>query len=332
MPSCSATERKAATSLGKQEPPYPMPGRRNLGPMRLSRPMPRATCSTFASVASQRFETALMNEIFSARKAFEACLMISALLVEVNRSGGGSATLQEPGDGAASLVVVAAGEGKIDAAEHGRGAFAVRTDDDAVGMQEVADGRSFPEEFGVGDDVEELAGDAIALHRACYPFIGVDGNGALFDDDFVTGDGACDLAGDGFDVGEIGVAGLTLGGADGDKDGFALPGGLGEIGHEADFGVAVFLQEFGERVFVDERVASLKSGYLSLVIVHANDVVAHFCKTDGGYKSDISRSDDGNFDVFTHGALVLFLILEDNRMLELSRMSLGNPGSFGPVH
>jgi hypothetical protein len=36
-----------------------------------------------ASVASQRLETALMNEILRARKALEACLMISADLVEV---------------------------------------------------------------------------------------------------------------------------------------------------------------------------------------------------------------------------------------------------------
>jgi hypothetical protein len=58
--------------------------------------MPRATCSTFASAASHRLETALMNEIFSARKAFEACLMISADLVEVSSNGGGAATEQEP--------------------------------------------------------------------------------------------------------------------------------------------------------------------------------------------------------------------------------------------
>ena len=57
--------------------------------MRLSSPMPRATCSMFASVASHRLETALMKEILSARKALEACLMISADLVEVFSSGGG---------------------------------------------------------------------------------------------------------------------------------------------------------------------------------------------------------------------------------------------------
>ena len=65
--------------------------------MRLSRPMPRATCSMFASVASQRLATALMKEILRARNALEACLMISADLVEVSSRGGGAAAEQGPG-------------------------------------------------------------------------------------------------------------------------------------------------------------------------------------------------------------------------------------------
>ena len=39
--------------------------------------------SMSAPTASARFPTALMNEIFKARKAFDACLMISALCAEV---------------------------------------------------------------------------------------------------------------------------------------------------------------------------------------------------------------------------------------------------------
>ena len=42
--SCArATARNAMTSLGKQEPPYPIPGFRNLGPMRESEPTPCTT-------------------------------------------------------------------------------------------------------------------------------------------------------------------------------------------------------------------------------------------------------------------------------------------------
>jgi hypothetical protein len=47
--------------------------------------------------------------------------------------------------------------------------------------------------------------------------------------------------------------------------------------------------------------------------------VAHFGKTDGSNKTDVSRSNNGNFDVFTHSAVVLILIVEDNREQEQSR-------------
>ena len=43
----------ALTSFGKHEPPYPTPGNRNDGPMRLSVPMPRRTCRTSAPTRSQ---------------------------------------------------------------------------------------------------------------------------------------------------------------------------------------------------------------------------------------------------------------------------------------
>src|SRR5256885_16887026 len=58
--------------------------------MRLSVPIPWHTCCTFAPTDSQIEATALMNEIFIARNAFEACLISSALLAVVTISGGGS--------------------------------------------------------------------------------------------------------------------------------------------------------------------------------------------------------------------------------------------------
>ena len=124
-------------------------------------------------------------------------------------------------------------------------------------MEEVGDGGALAEELGVGDDVEEVAGDAVALDGAADPLVGVDGDGGFFDDDLVAGEGAGDLAGDGFDVGEVGVAGLGLGGADGDEDGVAGVGGFGEVGGEADLVMAIALEECWEVVLVDEGVAGL---------------------------------------------------------------------------
>ena len=126
------------------------------------------------------------------------------------------------------------------------------------GCRKSCDGGAFAQELGVGDDVEEAAGDAVALDGAADPLVGVDGDGALLDDDLVAGERAGDLAGDGFDVGEIGVAGFGLRGADGDEDGVAVAGGLGEVGGEADLGVAVALEQLGEMVLMDEGVAGLR--------------------------------------------------------------------------
>ena len=60
-----------------------MPGRKKLPPIRWSAPIPLLTSSTFAPTASQRLATGLMKEILMARKAFEACLIYSALLALV---------------------------------------------------------------------------------------------------------------------------------------------------------------------------------------------------------------------------------------------------------
>ncbi len=247
--------------------------------------------------------------------------MISALLVEVSRSGGGCSDGAGAGDGVGSRVVVAAGERTVDAGENFAAAVAVGADDDAVGVEEVGDGGSFAKELGVGDDVEEMAGDAVALHGARDPLVGVDGDGALFDDDLIAGEGAGDLAGDGFDVGEIGVAGLALRGADGDEDGLALAGGLGEIGHEADLGVAVPFEQLGQVVLVDERVAGLQGGDFALIIIDTDDIVAHLGETDGCNQAYISGSDDGNFDVFVHSDAVLVLIVKNSRSLTDCRVS-----------
>ena len=75
------------TSFGKQLPPKPTPACRNFGPMRSSRPMPLATSMTLAPVTSETLAISLMNEIFVARKALAASLIISALAMSVRTSG-----------------------------------------------------------------------------------------------------------------------------------------------------------------------------------------------------------------------------------------------------
>ncbi|MNE40711.1 hypothetical protein D3C80_1347480 [compost metagenome] len=56
-------------------------------PIRLSRPMPRATCCTSAPRLSHRSAISLMKVIFSARKALAAYLVSSEVRRPVNRIG-----------------------------------------------------------------------------------------------------------------------------------------------------------------------------------------------------------------------------------------------------
>ena len=213
------------------------------------------------------------------------------------RSGGGAAA----GDGVRLRIVGAGGERRVDAAEQGGGRFGVGADDDAVGVQEVRDGGALAQELGVGDHVEEAAGDTVALEGAADPLVGVDRDGGFFDDDLVAGEGAGDLAGDGFDVGEVGVAGLGLGRADGDEDGVAGAGGLGEVGGETDAGVAVTLEQLREVVLVDEGVAGLEGGDLALVVIDADHAVADLGEADGRDQADVTRTNNCDLNGFAHG-------------------------------
>ena len=61
-------------SFWKHEPPKPTDARRNLGPMRESKPTACATSSMFAPVASQIAESAFTDEMRCASIAFAASL------------------------------------------------------------------------------------------------------------------------------------------------------------------------------------------------------------------------------------------------------------------
>ena len=51
---------------------------------------------------------------------------------------------------------------------------------------------------------------------------------------------------------------------------------------------------------MDEGVSALKRGDLALVIVDTDDLVAHLCETNGGNKTNISRTDHCNWNRFAH--------------------------------
>ena len=110
---------------------------RNLRPMRLSRPMPRATCCTSAPTASQRSAISLMKVIFIARKALAAYLISSR---------GAPAGEQDR-----RLVEE---QRAVELAHHRLGALVVGAHHHAVGALEVVDRRALAQELRVGDHGE----------------------------------------------------------------------------------------------------------------------------------------------------------------------------------
>ena len=68
----------AFTSLGKQLPPYPQPGKRNFCPMRSSAPIALRTESTSAPTRSQSMATSFMKEMRVASIALAAYFVSSA--------------------------------------------------------------------------------------------------------------------------------------------------------------------------------------------------------------------------------------------------------------
>ena len=100
--------------------------------------------------------------------------------------------------------------------------------------------------------------------------------------------GACYFTGDCFNVREISISGFGLRGTDCDKDGIALAGGLGEIGHETNLCIAVTPQKTGQMVLVDEGIAPLESGDLSLIIIYTDNVMAHFSEADSGDQANVT--------------------------------------------
>src|ERR1700757_2683839 len=87
-----------------------------------------------------------------------------------------------PGDRVGLLVISTGDKGSVDVRENRCGTVVVGADDDAIRMEEVRYGGSLAKELRIGDDIEEVARDAVALNGSTDPLVGVDRDGALLTD------------------------------------------------------------------------------------------------------------------------------------------------------
>lgn len=171
-------------------------------------------------------------------------------------------------------------------------------DDDAVGLQEVTDGGTFLEEFGVGNDIE---GDLLAaLCKDLFDFgldlvCGSDRDCGLLTMTRVARHVAGDALGHCEHVLEVGRAVFVGRCTDGNELHLGMFDRIFHIGGEAQpaFGDVALDDGLQARLPDRQTTPALSSVDLALVDVHADDCVADFCQARARDQTDVAGTEDG---------------------------------------
>ena len=244
------------------------PGRRKLLPIRRSWPMPSATLTTSAPVASQTFAISLMNEIRVIRAAFAASLIISAEATSL-RTIGASMPSWSAGDSVAVRLVE-------------------RADHDPVGLHEVLHGRALGRELrvrGVAD-----VGEPARVEPVAHLLAGADRDRALHRDDDVPLD-VGQLVDHRPDGGEIGVARVGRRRPDRDVDEVRALDRLAHVVRERE-PLGVPLEQVVETGLVDRHLAAAERLDAVREDVAHDDVVAELGKAGARDEADVARAED----------------------------------------
>lgn len=186
--------------------------------------------------------------------------------------------------------------GLVNALDDVHGLFRVGSNDNAVGVQQVVHGASFPQEFWIGDNVELNIRPRIVLDGLADFFPGFDGYGGFVHNDLVSHfwlERLGDFPGHFFNVGQVhGTIRIGRRGH-GDEDDFAFRDGSGDgRGKFQPPHGYVFFHELFQLGLVNGDGPGLKSTYFFRIIIHANDVMAHFGKTGACGQPHVTTADN----------------------------------------
>ena len=168
-------------------------------------------------------------------------------------------------------------------------------DDDAVGVQEVADGLALAQELGIRRHGHALGARAGFRQHALHEPRRADRDGRLVDDHGVGRQHRGDLPGDRLDEREVGGAVGALGGLDAQENDL---GGLGR-GRGADDELEpacgeALLDQLGQTELEDGNLALLQARDPLGVDVGAEDVVPEMGEAGRGGEPDVPGPDDGD--------------------------------------
>ena len=175
---------------------------------------------------------------------------------------------------------------------HGRLAV-VTTDDDAVGVQEVADGLALAQELGVRRDGDALGARTGLRQDPLYEARRTDGNRRLVDDDRVRREDRCDLAGDALDERQVGrtVGALRRLHAH-EHDLGVLRGGRCADDELEPAGREALLEELRQTELEDRDLALFQARDPLGIDVSAQNIVSKVRETRSSGQSNVSGADD----------------------------------------
>src|ERR1019366_918422 len=171
-------------------------------------------------------------------------------------------------------IVASVEQRLINKAQTFRTGVVIRTNYDAIRIEEIGDRRALPQELRIGGNVEQAGGSAVEQHDLAHPFAGVHRHGTLANDDFVLLDGRRNFARDRFNVGKIGLTIDVGGSADCDKDRLSFADRVSECIGELEPGTTVALEQLRHVLLVNRAFASLQSFILHGIVIDQDDIVA----------------------------------------------------------
>src|SRR5215813_12565057 len=142
-----------------------------------------------------------------------------------------------------SLEIAPVDERAIHIAQVGKGAGGVAADHNPVWVKEIFDCTSLTQELRIRDHVELFSTASIQDHGTFHPCAGIDGNGALFDNNLVPIDSAGDVASHRFNMGKISLPVNGNRSSNSDEDDERFSNRLTQFSRETQVGAAMAIEE-----------------------------------------------------------------------------------------
>ena len=191
-------------------------------------------------------------------------------------------------NGLRQAIVVPAGQRQVYLPQQRSAAFAISAYNDSVGIKKVSDRGAFPEELGIGSNVEGIGRGGVPQDDLANPIAGVNRNRALFDDYLVAVDSARYAPGHGLNIREIGIALLSWGRPHCNENDSAGANRLLQIVGKTQPAAAMTLQQLGKKVLMNGNLTGIQSSQLLMIVVNQDNFVAEVGETPPCHQSHVS--------------------------------------------